>query len=65
MLLLPGEHLLLSQAPSFRKKFKRNKLRCQIFTKLLFYKKVFGLFFIPYIGNTGKVGVTPRGGTLG
>ena len=36
-----------------------------MFTKLLFYKKVFGFFFIPYIGNTGKVGVRPRGGTLG
>ena len=30
-----------------------------MFTKLLFYKKVFGFFFIPYIGNTGKVGVRP------
>ena len=65
MLLLSGEHLLLSQSQSFRKNFKRNKLRHQMFTKLLFYKKVFGFFFIPYTENTGKVGVRPRGRTLG
>ena len=47
--LHPGELFLLS--PISYKNFKRNQLRRQMFRNKVFYKTVFGVFFIQYIAR--------------